>query len=92
MDIQVSVDVSALHGATQGRYSIHIVKSLDTFRMFRLEWEQLESASEIHSFCLTYRYCELAAERSLAAGELVVRKQAALGARAWLEHEIPDGR
>jgi CelD/BcsL family acetyltransferase involved in cellulose biosynthesis len=72
MDIQVSVDVSALHGATQGRYSIHIVKSLDTFRMFRLEWEQLESASEVHSFCLTYRYCELAAERSLAAGELVV--------------------
>lgn len=72
MDIQFSTGVFAARGATQGRYSIHIVKALDTFRTLRLEWEQLESASEVHSPCLTYRYCELAAAWALAAGELVV--------------------
>jgi CelD/BcsL family acetyltransferase involved in cellulose biosynthesis len=71
MDIQFSADLSAPHGVTHGRYSVHIVETLETFKMLRPEWEQLESASEDHSFCLTYRYCELAAARALAAGEQV---------------------
>jgi CelD/BcsL family acetyltransferase involved in cellulose biosynthesis len=72
MDTQSAADSFEPRGVARARYRIHIAKTFDAFEAVRREWEELEAASEEHSFCLSFQYCELAAARALANGELVV--------------------
>src|ERR1700682_5398862 len=72
MEIQLSADVSEVHGVAHARYRIHLAEALDAFEAVRREWEELEAAAEEYSLCLTYRYCKLAAAHAIANGGLVV--------------------
>jgi CelD/BcsL family acetyltransferase involved in cellulose biosynthesis len=67
MVIQASADISA----AQERFTVHLVKTMESFQAFHVQWKELEADSDDHTFCLTYPYCELAATRAIAMGELV---------------------
>ncbi|CAN7783097.1 hypothetical protein LJR267_009966 [Paraburkholderia hospita] len=71
MSFQVSADLSAAHEVTQWRYAVHIVKTPESFESLHLQWQALQAASEDHTPCLTYQYCELAARRAIATGAVV---------------------
>jgi CelD/BcsL family acetyltransferase involved in cellulose biosynthesis len=55
----------------QFRHETRGFADLDSFRTLRQEWESLAAAAQSYSFCLTYAYCELAAEVALARGAAV---------------------
>jgi CelD/BcsL family acetyltransferase involved in cellulose biosynthesis len=71
MGFQASADLSAAHGVTLWRYAVHIVETPESFETLRLQWQALQAASEDHTPCLTYQYCELAAKRAIATGAVV---------------------
>lgn len=50
------------------RHETRVFADLDSFRALRQEWDNLAAAAGDYSFCLTYPYCELAAELALAKG------------------------
>lgn len=56
----------------QFRHEARVFADLDSFRILRQEWDNLAAAADNYSFCLTYSYCELAAEIALANGANVV--------------------
>jgi CelD/BcsL family acetyltransferase involved in cellulose biosynthesis len=55
-------------GSFQFRREARMFADMDSFRALRHEWDNLAAAAQDHSFCLTYSYCELAAEIALAKG------------------------
>lgn len=71
MDIQFSADLSVANGEAQWRHTIHIVKSPASFRALQPQWKELEAAAENYTPALTYAYCDIAALRAIAMGQIV---------------------
>jgi len=71
MDTKLLDDLSDTHRVANAPYKIHIIETLNDFKAIRHEWEELEAASEEHSLCLTYGFCELSAARVIAKGGFV---------------------
>jgi CelD/BcsL family acetyltransferase involved in cellulose biosynthesis len=71
MGFEASADLSAVHGVTQRRYAVHVFKTPELFETLHLQWQALQAASEDHTPCLSYQYCELAAKRAIAMGAVV---------------------
>lgn len=68
MDIQFSDDLAESYGLVQARHAIHVIETLAAFNALQSDWEALQAASEDYPLYLTYSYCKLAAERTIAVG------------------------
>lgn len=71
MPIHSPADLSGSCDGAPLRHELRIIENLDMFKAMQGEWDKIVAAAADYSLCLTYQYCELAAELLLAKNGII---------------------